>query len=125
LCPSYRARLLPFHATQARAQLPAAREAEAEIDNPDLASESATTSLSPLLGGAGPAYWLDLRHYDAVATRAIVQPLLILQGDRDYQVTVAVYGPSSRIGERHDALSNPWKASLEDLNSRSASWLRE
>jgi uncharacterized protein len=75
---------------QARAQLPAARQAEAEIDSPDLATESPTTPMSPLLGGTGPAYWLNLRSYDEVATaRAIPQPLLLLQGDRDYQVTVA------------------------------------
>jgi len=74
---------------QARAQLPAARQAEAEVDSPDLATESPTTQMSPLLGGTGPTYWLDLRQYDEVATaRAIPQPLLVLQGDRDYQVTV-------------------------------------
>jgi uncharacterized protein len=38
--------------------------------------------------GACPAYWLDLRSYDQVATaKALTQPLLILQGARDYQVT--------------------------------------
>jgi uncharacterized protein len=38
------------------------------------------------IGGSG----LSLRSYDEVATaRAIPQPILILQGDRDYQVTVA------------------------------------
>ncbi len=37
---------------------------------------------------APPAYWLDLRGYDpAVAAKAIRQPLLVLQGGRDYQVT--------------------------------------
>ena len=43
-----------------------------------------------LLGGAGPAYFLSGFAYDEVATaRSIAQPLLFLQGDRDYQVTVA------------------------------------
>lgn len=75
---------------QARAELPVARQAEQQIDSPELANEAPATRLSPLLGGAGPAYWLDLRHYDEVATaRAIPQPLLFLQGERDYQVTVA------------------------------------
>ena len=76
---------------QARAQLPQARQAEAEIESPNLATESPSVPMSPLLGGAGPTYWLNLRSYNEIATaRAIPQPLLILQGDRDYQVTVAV-----------------------------------
>lgn len=42
---------------------------------------------TPLLGGA-PAYWLDLRAYDAPATAAqLTLPIFVLQGDRDYQVT--------------------------------------
>ena len=43
-----------------------------------------------LLGGVGPIYFLSGLSYDEVATaRSIPQPLLLLQGDRDYQVTVA------------------------------------
>ena len=43
----------------------------------------------PLFGWSG-AYWLDLRGYDPVATAAALdKPMLILQGGRDYQVTVA------------------------------------
>jgi dienelactone hydrolase len=35
------------------------------------------------------SYWLDLRAYDAIATcREITIPVLILQGGRDYQVTM-------------------------------------
>ncbi len=38
--------------------------------------------------GAPPAYWLDLRDYDAPAAAAALDlPLLILHGGRDYQVT--------------------------------------
>lgn len=38
--------------------------------------------------GAPAAYWLDLRSYNPVETaRTLIQPLLILQGERDYQVT--------------------------------------
>jgi len=38
--------------------------------------------------GAPASYWLDLRGYDpAAAARSLKQPLLILQGGRDYQVT--------------------------------------
>jgi dienelactone hydrolase len=38
--------------------------------------------------GAPASYWLDLRGYDpAQAAKSVKQPLLILQGGRDYQVT--------------------------------------
>ena len=74
----------------ADAELPAVREAAAELDVRNLVTDSPTARLSPLLGGTEPAYWLDRLHYDEVATaRAIPQPLLFLQGDRDYNVTVA------------------------------------
>ena len=61
------------------------------IDNPDLSVADRSIWLtSPLLGGAGAAYFLDLRNYNPVATaRELRQPILILQGGRDYQVTVA------------------------------------
>ncbi len=40
--------------------------------------------------GLPPAYWASLRGYDAVATaRRLAAPLLILRGERDYQVTDA------------------------------------
>jgi fermentation-respiration switch protein FrsA (DUF1100 family) len=43
--------------------------------------------------GAPAAYWLDLRGYDApVAARAVTAPMLILQGERDYQVTMEDFG---------------------------------
>lgn len=42
------------------------------------------------LGGAPASYWLDLKGYDPAALAATLkQRLLILQGARDYQVTVA------------------------------------
>jgi dienelactone hydrolase len=41
------------------------------------------------IGGAPPSYWLDLRGYDpSSAAASLSQPLLILQGERDYQVTM-------------------------------------
>jgi len=43
----------------------------------------------PAILGAWPHYWLDLRGYDPIAQAAkITRPLLILQGERDYQVTM-------------------------------------
>ncbi|HTJ84750.1 MAG TPA: alpha/beta fold hydrolase [Polyangiaceae bacterium] len=46
------------------------------------------TPASDLPFGTGPKYWLGIQKYDAVATaKKLKQPLLILQGGRDYQVT--------------------------------------
>ncbi len=40
--------------------------------------------------GTPPRYWLDLRGYDpAGAAAALGKPILVIQGGRDYQVTVA------------------------------------
>lgn len=51
-------------------------------------SRDTPSELLPL--GFSAAYWLDLRAYDPVATAAgLACPMLILQGGRDYQVTVA------------------------------------
>jgi uncharacterized protein len=43
-----------------------------------------------LLYGAPASYWLDLRGYDppAAAAKDVRVPMLVLQGERDYQVTV-------------------------------------
>jgi dienelactone hydrolase len=50
--------------------------------------------------GAPPAYWLDLRGYDPPAAAATLrQRILVLQGGRDYQVTVAEF--------------DKWKAALD------------
>ncbi len=52
-----------------------------------LTPDSPTTML---VLGAAPAYWLDLKGYDPVALAATLpQPILVLQGERDYQVTMA------------------------------------
>jgi dienelactone hydrolase len=49
---------------------------------------AADASSSALLLHAPPQYWLDLRRHDPLAAaKTLRQPLLILQGGRDYQVT--------------------------------------
>jgi fermentation-respiration switch protein FrsA (DUF1100 family) len=66
-------------------QLDAAKEQSAKVKalKPDDAN-----SATPIFG-APASYWLDLRGYDPVATAAeLKQPLLVLQGERDYQVTM-------------------------------------
>ncbi|RAK31254.1 hypothetical protein B0I29_11560 [Actinoplanes lutulentus] len=56
-------------------------------DSPDL---SPAVPAADLPFGWPASYWLDLRDYDQVATAASLNlPMLILQGGRDYQVTVA------------------------------------
>lgn len=62
----------------------------------DESTDPATTYL-----GMPAAYWLDLQQYDPVATaQALDLPILIVQGERDYQVTMTDFGL--------------WQAGLED-----------
>jgi hypothetical protein len=69
------------------------------VDDPGL---SAATPPETLPFGVPAPYWLDLRGYDPpAAAAALGKPMLILQGGRDYQVTV------------DDDLSR-WKAALGD-----------
>ncbi len=73
---------------QAKAELPEVTQIAAQIGSvAELEKDSPTTVL---FGGVGPAYYLSELRYNEVATaKSIPQPLLLLQGDRDYQVTVA------------------------------------
>ncbi|QKV79567.1 alpha/beta hydrolase [Amycolatopsis sp. Hca4] len=81
----YLAELDPGPATTAAAES-VARQA-ALVESPGL---SPATPAADLLFGWPASYWLDLRAYDPVATAATLdKPMLILQGGRDYQVTVA------------------------------------
>ncbi|KAF2151615.1 alpha/beta-hydrolase [Myriangium duriaei CBS 260.36] len=55
-------------------------------DSPDL---NLATPASNLPMGIGPAYWLDMRNYDSVEDcHRLQKPILIIQGGRDYQVTI-------------------------------------
>ena len=56
------------------------------------------------LPGAPAAYWLDLRGYNpAEAAKALPRPMLILQGGRDYQVTVRDFeGWRKHLSARRD-----------------------
>ncbi len=67
---------------------PAIAQMEAEIQQID--SLTADSPSDVMVFGAPPSYWLDLKDYDPVALAAsLPQPILLLQGGRDYQVTVA------------------------------------
>jgi dienelactone hydrolase len=54
--------------------------------------------------GATASYWLDLRGYDPPAAAAQVkQPMLVLQGERDYQVTMEEFARwRSALADRTD-----------------------
>jgi len=57
----------------------------AKLKDPKLSEPTPSTDLL----GVPPKYWLDLRGYNpAEAAQAIKQPMLILQGGRDYQATM-------------------------------------
>lgn len=86
---SYLATLPGAIGAGAREELAETEQAAQEVQYPELATESPTAPLAPILGGTEPVYWKNLAAYNEVATaRNIPQPLLFLQGDRDYQVTV-------------------------------------
>jgi dienelactone hydrolase len=65
------------------------RQQVARANDPKLTADTPSSEM-PL--GIPPSYWLDLRGYhpEQVA-RGLQQPLLILQGERDYQVTMDDY----------------------------------
>lgn len=66
-------------------------------------SLAAQTKPAPVFG-VDPAYWLDLNGYRPhEEAKAIAKPMLILQGERDYQVTM-------------DDFAN-WQGSLSDHNN--------
>jgi fermentation-respiration switch protein FrsA (DUF1100 family) len=72
------------------------------VDSADL---TPSTPASKLPFGVPASYWLDLRTYDPIAVAAgLGKPMLILQGGRDYQVTVAddLAGWQAGLGHRPD-----------------------
>lgn len=83
----YLASLNPQSAASSQVMLETViRQAQA-VDSPEL---SLATPASALPFGVPAAYWLDLRAYEPVRVAAALgKPLLIVQGGRDYQVTVA------------------------------------
>jgi len=72
-----------------KARLDEITQQVARVKDPDLSPE---TPAAELPFGAPAAYWLDLRGYDAPqVAKGITRPMLVLQGGRDYQVTMADY----------------------------------
>lgn len=70
-----------------REQLAEVKKQVARVKDPKLSADTPSSSL-PL--GVPASYWLDLRGYKpSEVARKLKQPMLILQGGRDYQVTMA------------------------------------
>jgi dienelactone hydrolase len=83
---AYLASLNPRTAAAAQPVIDAMRQQATMVDSPEL---STSTPASSLPFGVPAAYWLDLRTYDPATTAAALpMPILVLQGGRDYQVTV-------------------------------------
>ena len=65
-----------------------------------------------MISGAPASYWLDLRGYDppSAATR-VKPPMLILQGERDYQVTPEEFAKwKAALGSRRDVTFRSYPA---------------
>ena len=64
-----------------------------------------------LLFHAPASYWLDLRGYDPPsAAKALEAPMLILQGERDYQVTMDEFANwKSALGSRPNVTFHSYK----------------
>jgi dienelactone hydrolase len=62
--------------------------------------------------GALPPYWLDLRGYDpAEQAKAMEEPILILQGERDYQVTLVDFDNWKKaVGEKENVTLKSYPA---------------
>lgn len=94
----------PALAEQVAAQLEAVRAGKAAVD----ALDDAVPDAQPLLLGLQAGYWRSLAGYDPVAVAAsLPQPLLILQGGRDYQVTAA-----ADLAQWQDALGDSGRAQI-------------
>jgi dienelactone hydrolase len=79
------------------------------IKDPKLADSKAQTEQ---ILGAPISYWLSLRDYDAPAAAAKVKaPLLVLQGERDYQVTMTDFdGWKKALKDRKDVTFKSYPA---------------
>lgn len=80
------------------------REIERQVGRVKSPQLSEDTPKSELPLGIPAKYWLDLRGYDpAAAAKELSKPMLILQGERDYQVTMEDFvGWKKALGSRTD-----------------------
>ncbi|GAA1698874.1 alpha/beta hydrolase [Fodinicola feengrottensis] len=84
---TYLASLEPAAAAAAQPAIDAITAQARRVDSPDLSPQ---TPASDLPFGVSAAYWLDLRDYrPAEVAAGLGKPIFVVQGGRDYQVTVA------------------------------------
>jgi alpha-beta hydrolase superfamily lysophospholipase len=85
--------------TTEKKKIESLKKTAALVKSPELTADTPRSMLFP---GAPASYWLDLRGYrPAEVARGIDRPMLILQGERDYQVTMADFrGWKEALGER-------------------------
>ncbi|TSE01603.1 hypothetical protein FOS14_03470 [Skermania sp. ID1734] len=83
----YLSSLNPETSAAAQASIESMSNQAALVDSLELSPQTPDNEL-PF--GVPAHYWLDLRHYDSPAVAAdLNKPILVLQGGRDYQATVA------------------------------------
>jgi uncharacterized protein len=77
-------------------------EIRKQVDKVKNVKESDANS-SETIFATPPSYWLDLRGYDPPeVARSLAQPMLVLQGERDYQVTMEDFGRwKAALGGKH------------------------
>lgn len=99
--------LASWNAPGAQSQLERVRQSVAEIKKARAGGQP-----PPAILGMPPAYLLDLIRYDPVAeARQVPIPMLILQGERDYQVTMKDFeGWKSALGSRKDVTLKSYPA---------------
>jgi hypothetical protein len=99
------------------------REKIKVVKDPNL---SLTTASSKLPLGLPASYWLDLRDYKpAEAAKEIKKPILILQGGKDYQITMVDFSKlveCSMTGKYH---LRSITASIMDLSAGEVSTARD
>ena len=72
--------------SEEKAKLKQLKEKVQRVKDPNLSPEVPTSEL-PF--GMSAIYWLDLRNYQPHETaKSIIKPMLIMQGDKDIQVTL-------------------------------------
>jgi alpha-beta hydrolase superfamily lysophospholipase len=76
------------------------------------ALQPADASSGRMISGAPASYWLDLRGYDPPsAARSVKAPMLILQGERDYQVTPEEFAKwKAALSSRRDVTFHSYAA---------------
>lgn len=93
-----------------KSDLEALRKQVARVNDPDLSSSTPREEL-PL--GVAASYWLSLRGSPPAEAKKFKGPILVLQGERDYQVTMEDFGLWKKaLGKRQNVTFK----SYPDLN---------